>query len=1399
MNMRWIAGGMLLKGLMTVKPSVRDQIPSGQEAGLFARVFQQARASLAGNTPMIREDRQDPLTGGGDWMERFHSHLASLGVPLKDIWLPPSVLPDLTALLLQKGHRLAEVERLVGRLQARPAHGAVRVSDLFAGLTQLKAFPPSTEKDKHLDASAAPHIEKALTLAGMGSSQAARTIEAGRLSEGRLSVKALVQSLKEAVAEGRGQTSRIDPSVAEQAVLCLKDAGAIDQEAGVDLPENLKALTDLVEKKALPGETVLLSQERIDAHLNHLLESLSASPRRQGDSSSLGLLYRSRLALFPEKDLEREALPFIEMALRRLGVAPEEVNRLIAHARGSNGGVDATQLLERLVAWSRKMGEQAGAGEDRAPGSGAASRPVRPDSGDKNGTAPGVMAGVIEGSLHAQESVVPQHGGLLKGTPWEEAAGATGIPAQWFPAGERAKESVVLRDRRGRTSHGEPAGLGGGSARGEGPGAGEPGYRAVEEGHNEQVRPIASDDPVPAPPFVEDPATGLPGRSPEMWVREGVVVQAAAAENRGAASPVERPAPTRQMARVSPSFPEHRAPRGAWDGAKAVRPQGRAEEGDLKGEDEASEGAGSQVPDVSRGSGDEAPRVAALRDSKPGRAWPEILDGAGLDPEGLEVLPSAVHGAARQDLRVPARASAVLAAEFKTKDRELTGAGPQKVPAGPGASQPADRGGDPLPHPAPGPLPQQPEDDSRSTHFPEVGPAGRARMGTPLTGTSERTGVVQGKVEEAPPGPRGTSASRAKELEMIARALQRLVADLSPGRQAPRDADWKDPDASAHPMHPVPQAPNVASPQSAILRPLASPGSLLERVAAPDEATGPPGVVPLAQTGIFKRVEGEQAREEAGLSAPGLRGRELETLARALGNVLADLLPAEQLPSGSYGKRPDALPHPAHPAHPGLQRSIPVSPPPPRFRSLGTLVSFLEGLGSPSASARRDEARPAEQDPRASEAGVLPDRSARTGKSRQAVPDRALVSLAKRPGPWEQPPPRTQAGQAAVPVPVDGDSGRGNPRFSSGLLGAGPHEAGDRGLYERVAQRPLEGTTPEEGQRPQPGFAERTMADRGSGSRAADSVRPVGARQVLGSLRENRDAPAPVRGGTEAVSGAGEGGQKANPSAPSLKAAEQRRVDPFGSRRPADGVPSRDSHREQVAVDAPAGVALARKDPERRPTEGREAVLDLGANQETRRSVLRDGLIQEKPAKDPRARSLGDTEAQKGTAQVLHGTGGEKPRWMEGLAREGVKPHLPQVNEQLARQIALAVRRRENHVRLQVRPPHLGSVGLEVTLKNRTLTLTMTTEHQAVKEMIASQIQELKESLQQHGVTMERIEIDVQHTPGRPLAHGQEQGTQERRQTPDHGGPWPREDSQSPAHLAGNLQDAADRLLDLVA
>ena len=81
--------------------------------------------------------------------------------------------------------------------------------------------------------------------------------------------------------------------------------------------------------------------------------------------------------------------------------------------------------------------------------------------------------------------------------------------------------------------------------------------------------------------------------------------------------------------------------------------------------------------------------------------------------------------------------------------------------------------------------------------------------------------------------------------------------------------------------------------------------------------------------------------------------------------------------------------------------------------------------------------------------------------------------------------------------------------------------------------------------------------------------------------------------------------------------------------------------------------------------------------------------------------------------------------------------------DQVGKQISRSIQRGDNVIKLQLRPPELGAVKVEMDIKDNVLKLGMITENNSVKEILLSSVHELRDALVEHGVKVEKLDVQI--------------------------------------------------------
>jgi len=90
--------------------------------------------------------------------------------------------------------------------------------------------------------------------------------------------------------------------------------------------------------------------------------------------------------------------------------------------------------------------------------------------------------------------------------------------------------------------------------------------------------------------------------------------------------------------------------------------------------------------------------------------------------------------------------------------------------------------------------------------------------------------------------------------------------------------------------------------------------------------------------------------------------------------------------------------------------------------------------------------------------------------------------------------------------------------------------------------------------------------------------------------------------------------------------------------------------------------------------------------------------------------------------------------------------------DQVGKQISRSILRGDRIVRLQLKPPDLGRVKINIDIKDNVLKLGIIAEHSSVKELLLSNVHELRGALVSQGIKLENIDIQINYGFGQSLA-----------------------------------------------
>lgn len=148
-------------------------------------------------------------------------------------------------------------------------------------------------------------------------------------------------------------------------------------------------------------------------------------------------------------------------------------------------------------------------------------------------------------------------------------------------------------------------------------------------------------------------------------------------------------------------------------------------------------------------------------------------------------------------------------------------------------------------------------------------------------------------------------------------------------------------------------------------------------------------------------------------------------------------------------------------------------------------------------------------------------------------------------------------------------------------------------------------------------------------------------------------------------------------------------------------------------------------------------------------------------------------------------------------AHESLPGH---VIRQVGRQIVKAVHNGEQVIRMTLKPPELGSLKIEMAVKDNVVNLGVNMDNPVSKELLLTHIHELRETLGDQGIKLEKVDVQIDFDFKESFADSQKETQDERKQRNGAtNGAFESQDSADPAARKSDREGSSNRALDLIA
>ena len=177
------------------------------------------------------------------------------------------------------------------------------------------------------------------------------------------------------------------------------------------------------------------------------------------------------------------------------------------------------------------------------------------------------------------------------------------------------------------------------------------------------------------------------------------------------------------------------------------------------------------------------------------------------------------------------------------------------------------------------------------------------------------------------------------------------------------------------------------------------------------------------------------------------------------------------------------------------------------------------------------------------------------------------------------------------------------------------------------------------------------------------------------------------------------------------------------------------------------------------PVRSKDGETNLDAKEKVRVAMTMEkaSVTAETQTTEGKGASVAQSTETQGNVQSFRQELSQAARTEDGNTQRPVlRPYEGQMGQQLGGQVVQALNRQENRIRLQLHPKQLGAVDVHLNLRKNMLSIGMSAETEAVKEILLSQVAELKTSLSEQGIVVDKIEVNVRQNPEQNLAQQQQ-------------------------------------------
>jgi hypothetical protein len=359
----------LLMDLFGEKATGKTKVPGDIGETLFRNLLEKNNQSL-GETGWRRSLYEDSLKSSAQQAEdgrlaKLDQGVRQLGIPIGQLRLPKSAVPQLTKLLEAQGLGTEKIQTLIASVTDRD--GSLRLDRLMAKLEAIRKETKSDEDRKVINAKDIPRLGEALLAMGMGVGQVKEVIEKSLNQKGEVALDRLSGFLDKLIPGQSGKALLERYSI--EANLKAAQKGSADSEvkqmvkdfteaASQDVQKKVKEeIGQLLREKGVPPQEVKSFLETLTVGYGRTLSKKAetgqtGAEKAEGDASAKAVMEKVVLRTEAKRTSDEWRDKILSILQKEQGVPKQGLERQWFHqeALARTSGGEALKTIEQKLA-----------------------------------------------------------------------------------------------------------------------------------------------------------------------------------------------------------------------------------------------------------------------------------------------------------------------------------------------------------------------------------------------------------------------------------------------------------------------------------------------------------------------------------------------------------------------------------------------------------------------------------------------------------------------------------------------------------------------------------------------------------------------------------------------------------------------------------------------------------------------------------------------------------------------------------------------------------------------------------------------------------------------------------------------------------------------------------------